>query len=158
MSKFPFDKPSRLYNAMMNPLIHMSIKGMVWYQGEDNRVNPGDYKTDDGYACFFPKMIEDYRSKFSKNSDTDPKFPFGFVQLTGYCGTTNHTCDGSDENLGFIRMAQTAGYGYAPNPAMENTFMATTYIYIIIIIKLELIYQIQLILNHHLVIYIQELN
>lgn len=104
----------------------MTIKGMIWYQGEGDRNTPGSYVEKRGYACHFPLMISDYRKKWAERSGTEPQFPFGFVQLSGYCQTNDHRCVNVYNTLPAIRRAQTADYGYVPNPAMENVFMAVS--------------------------------
>ncbi|KAK3096595.1 hypothetical protein FSP39_001552 [Pinctada imbricata] len=104
---------SQLWNAMMHPFINMTIKGVIWYQGEANAGSPASY------LCTFPTMISDWRDKFNQgNSENNPMFPFGFVQLAGYRNKTIKT--------GFpdIRWHQTADMGYVPNPALQNVFMA----------------------------------
>lgn len=35
--------PGVLFNAMINPIVGYSIKGAIWYQGENNRFNPHSY-------------------------------------------------------------------------------------------------------------------
>ncbi|XP_069803478.1 sialate O-acetylesterase-like [Dendropsophus ebraccatus] len=106
---------SVLWNAMIHPLLNMTIKGAIWYQGEQNTgQNPNLYN------CTFPALIQDWRRSFHEGSlgQTDPKFPFGFVQLSTYVKNP------PKDNYPLIRWHQTADYGYAPNPKMPNTFMA----------------------------------
>ncbi|KAI0221391.1 Sialate O-acetylesterase [Lamellibrachia satsuma] len=109
-------KPTQLWNSMIHPLLNMTIYGAIWYQGENNAARP------DSYNCTFPSMISDWRKKFyfGSNFETNPTFPFGFVQL-GPKGK-----DGSKIIRGFpdIRWHQTADVGYVPNPRMDNVFMA----------------------------------
>ncbi|XP_073440971.1 sialate O-acetylesterase isoform X1 [Dendrobates tinctorius] len=106
---------SVLWNAMIHPLLNMTIKGAVWYQGEQNTGMNTNL-----YNCTFPALIRDWRRSFHEGSlgQTDPTFPFGFVQLS--------TCQKrqQDDNFPVIRWHQTADYGYVPNPRMPNTFMA----------------------------------
>ncbi|MDN3492733.1 sialate O-acetylesterase [Winogradskyella bathintestinalis] len=64
--------PSVLYNAMIHPLQPFTIKGAIWYQGEENVGRAEQYKH------LFPAMIEDWRTEW--NSD----FPFYFTQLAPY--------------------------------------------------------------------------
>uniref|UniRef100_A0A8C1NDW7 Sialic acid acetylesterase n=1 Tax=Cyprinus carpio TaxID=7962 RepID=A0A8C1NDW7_CYPCA len=106
---------SVLWNAMIHPLLNMTITGAIWYQGEAN----ANYNRDK-YNCSFPVMIDDWRMAFHEGSDgqTPLGFPFGFVQLSTYL--KNNSKDGFRE----IRWHQTADYGYAPNERMKNTFMA----------------------------------
>lgn len=106
---------SVLWNAMIHPLLNMTIKGAIWYQGEANT----DYHKD-LYNCSFPAMIDDWRDAFHKGSgnQTANDFPFGFVQLS--TDKPNSTDDGFPE----IRWHQTADYGFVPNMRMKRTFMA----------------------------------
>ena len=74
------------------------------------------------YNCTFPAMISDWRSKFltGTKQQTDPFFPFGFVQL----GPNNPPTPGIlTAGYPTIRWQQTANYGYVPNSRMPNTFM-----------------------------------
>ncbi|XP_066462771.1 sialate O-acetylesterase-like [Eleutherodactylus coqui] len=106
---------SVLWNAMIHPLLNMTIKGAIWYQGEAN----ADLNTD-LYNCTFPALIQDWRRSFHEGSlgQTDLTFPFGFVQLSTWQKNK------PNDNFPEIRWHQTADYGYAPNPKMPNTFMA----------------------------------
>ncbi|XP_076138671.1 sialate O-acetylesterase-like [Alosa pseudoharengus] len=106
---------SVLWNAMIHPLLNMTITGAIWYQGENNH----NYNLDK-YNCTFPSMIDDWRMAFNQGSggQTAPDFPFGFVQL----------CTDKQDNVpdGFpeVRWHQTADFGYVPNERMKRTFMA----------------------------------
>nr|AAH49448.1 Zgc:56454 [Danio rerio] len=106
---------SVLWNAMIHPLLNMTITGAIWYQGEAN----ANYNRDK-YNCTFPGMIDDWRMAFHEGSEgqTALDFPFGFVQLCTY--KTKDPTDGFRE----IRWHQTADYGFVPNKRMKNTFMA----------------------------------
>eukprot|EP00731_Ephydatia_muelleri_P021229 Em0013g956a len=66
-----------LWNAMIYPFLNVTIFGAIWYQGEAN----AGYTN---YNCTFPAMIDDWRAKWYTSSyeNTDPMFPFGFVQVS----------------------------------------------------------------------------
>jgi len=68
-----------IYNAMIHPLTRLVIRGIIWYQGENNAG-----RKPDNYKCTFSKLIEHWRSIWytRTNSTTDPTFPFGFVQVS----------------------------------------------------------------------------
>lgn len=66
-------KPVGLYNAMIAPMINYGIKGVIWYQGEANTNNPGEYHQ------LFSTMIKNWRQKWNQGS-----FPFLFVQLANF--------------------------------------------------------------------------
>jgi len=112
-----------LWNAMIHPFLKMSIKGAIWYQGEQNAGYPGDYEghNRDLYSCTFPTMIESWRQEWSTatRGDTDRKFPFGFVQLAPFTNQRNSLAWPQ------LRWHQTADVGYVPNDIMEHVFMAT---------------------------------
>lgn len=109
---------SVLWNAMIHPLQNMTLKGVVWYQGEAN----ANYNRD-LYACMFPALIADWRQTFHYGSQgqTERFFPFGFVQLSSYV-----LMNSSDYGFPEIRWHQTADFGYVPNLKMPNTFMAVS--------------------------------
>jgi sialate O-acetylesterase len=65
--------PSSIYNAMVAPFASLSIKGILWYQGESNSWRAWQYRT------LFPLLINDWRKQFNQGN-----LPFIFVQLSGY--------------------------------------------------------------------------
>jgi len=65
--------PSVLFNAMIHPLIPFGIKGVVWYQGESNRVNHQQYKDR------FSAMIRSWRKDWELGD-----FPFYFTQIAPF--------------------------------------------------------------------------
>jgi sialate O-acetylesterase len=79
--------PSVLYNAMIHPLIPFTIKGVIWYQGEENVGRAAQYKR------LFPAMIEDWRTQWNYD------FPFYFVQIAPfqYNGNNDVTLDKSQK-------------------------------------------------------------
>ncbi len=64
---------SKLYNAMIHPLIPFAIRGAIWYQGESNCSRAFQYRT------LFPAMIKNWRDDWGQGD-----FPFGFVQLAPF--------------------------------------------------------------------------
>jgi len=72
-SKLDPNHNSLLWNAMISPLLPMTIKGATWYQGEANAGQPKYY------SCAFPAMIQDWNLKWG--GGTSKKFGFYFVQL-----------------------------------------------------------------------------
>jgi sialate O-acetylesterase len=69
----PNSLPSLLYNGMINPLVLYPIKGVIWYQGENNAGNYLKYRE------LFPSMIKDWRRIWNIGD-----FTFLFVQLANY--------------------------------------------------------------------------
>jgi len=108
---------------MLYPLLNMTIKGGLWYQGESNVFNPKNY------SCLFPNFIEDLRLNWAPDARrTADVFPFVFIQLAGYCKCGSYNCDNSKPiaTVADVRWAQTAGNGYVPNIDMvpEAIFIA----------------------------------
>ena len=61
-----------LYETMIKPIVPYTIKGVLWYQGEQNVKNSEEYKE------LFTAMIDDWRSNW------DYDLPFYFVQIAPY--------------------------------------------------------------------------
>ena len=85
-----------LFNAMISPLIPFAIKGVIWYQGENNVSKPKQYQT------LFPVMITDWRKQWNMGD-----FPFLFVQVAPFKNLTPE-----------IREAQLLSWKKTANTAM----------------------------------------
>ncbi len=92
--------PTRLYNGMIHPLRHFTIKGVIWYQGEGNASRAAKYRE------LFSTMIAQWRHAFGS------AFPFYFVQISPY----NYNA----VNAAYLREAQ------LETLALEGTGMAVT--------------------------------
>jgi len=66
--------PNVLYNGMIAPLIPFAIKGMVWYQGENNA-----YVGRNTYYQLLPALIKEWRNEWGQGN-----IPFFIVQLCPY--------------------------------------------------------------------------
>lgn len=64
--------PANLYNAMVYPFRDFTIKGVIWYQGEENSAR---WKQ---YTPLFQTLISDWRRLWKCN------LPFYFVQLANW--------------------------------------------------------------------------
>jgi len=64
--------PCCLYNAMINPLRGITIKGAIWYQGENNASRARQYRV------LMPMLIADWRTVWGQD------MPFYFCQLANY--------------------------------------------------------------------------
>jgi sialate O-acetylesterase len=54
------NRPMIIYNAMINPILSYTIKGVIWYQGESNADRPAQYRQ------LFPLLINDCGSDGAK--------------------------------------------------------------------------------------------
>ena len=71
--------PTVNFNGMIAPLIPYALRGVIWYQGENNG------SAGLAYRALFPRLIEDWRRQWSQWSQgatsQNGDFPFLFVQL-----------------------------------------------------------------------------
>lgn len=65
--------PTALYNGQLKPLIGYTMKGAIWYQGEDN-IPRYDY-----YAPLMARMVEGWRAEWKQGD-----FPFYYCQIAPY--------------------------------------------------------------------------
>lgn len=72
MGPWNINRPGGLYHQMLEPLIPLSIKGVLWYQGESDAMHA------DIYDKLFTALITSWRSAWQDN------FPFLFVQLAPF--------------------------------------------------------------------------
>jgi hypothetical protein len=73
---FTFEKVTRpylLYNAMIYPLRHLSVRGFCWYQGESNRTER------DSYTLLTRMLIRSWRQAFAQGD-----LPFYYVQVAPF--------------------------------------------------------------------------
>ncbi|SDL13461.1 sialate O-acetylesterase [Catalinimonas alkaloidigena] len=67
------NQPTALFNGMVAPLLPVTLKGGIWYQGESNAGRPEEYEQ------LQPAQIADWR-----NQTGQPDLPFLFVQLPNF--------------------------------------------------------------------------
>jgi sialate O-acetylesterase len=65
--------PANLYNAMIHPLAPLSIRGVLWYQGESNASRAEQYQV------LLPALIEGWRKRWGQGD-----VPFLVVQLANF--------------------------------------------------------------------------
>ncbi|GHB86922.1 sialate O-acetylesterase [Persicitalea jodogahamensis] len=69
----PF-KPGFLYQAGIAPLLGLSIRGVLWYQGESNALS---LRRVQQHEQLFPALVRDWRQQWRQGD-----FPFYFCQLS----------------------------------------------------------------------------
>jgi sialate O-acetylesterase len=94
-----------LYNGMLHPVIPYGIKGVCWYQGENNVLNATRYRT------LFPFLIREWRRLWRAEPAA---MPFLFVQIANFGDLQERPQDNLWTRL---RDAQRAGLG-EPHTAM----------------------------------------
>lgn len=88
----PTGVASSLFNGMINPILPLTIKGVIWYQGEGNASRAWQYRKT------FPLLIQDWREKWGR-----PALPFYFCQLANHGKKMSEPVD---ENWAELREAQ----------------------------------------------------
>lgn len=101
-------KPTALYNAMIHPFRDYAIKGVLWYQGETNRHNPGPYKQ------YMHDLVDAWRIQWNR-----PELPFYMVQIAPY-GYAKYR-DGKVLDANRIREAQALAAQEIPNTGIVIT-------------------------------------
>ena len=72
---------------MLHPLIGMTMKGVIWYQGEDN------WNRAHTYADMFTRLINGWRAEWKQGD-----FPFYYCQIAPYdYGIITEKRKGSDK-------------------------------------------------------------
>lgn len=99
-------KPGALFGGMIAPIAPLSLRGVLWYQGESNAGFA------EQYALLFPTLIRSWRRAFARED-----LPFLFVQLPGF-GTFPEAPEESD--WAELREAQRKAL------ALEHTGMVVT--------------------------------
>lgn len=67
------DRAGNIYAGMVHPLVGYGIKGVIWYQGEQNVGRPAEYRD------LFPYLIAQWRQVWQQGD-----FPFYWVQLPNF--------------------------------------------------------------------------
>jgi sialate O-acetylesterase len=76
---FSTQPPSGLFDGMIAPIVRFPIRGVAWYQGEDNASRAYQYRK------LLPALIKGWRAAWGEGD-----FPFLIVQLPNYGGRENH--------------------------------------------------------------------
>jgi len=99
--------PSGIYRGMIHPFVGYSIKGFLWYQGENNRPHPKEYKE------LFPAMVKQWRSEWAGSNGE--KLPFYYVQIAPLSEKFQKG------NSAYLREAQMESLNIIPNSGMVTT-------------------------------------
>lgn len=76
---YHYKHPGNLRMTMLERIVPLSVKGVIWYQGESNCMDGLPYPIDEWFTEVMHTMIDDWREAFC-----DPKLPFYLVQLSTY--------------------------------------------------------------------------
>ena len=97
--------PGGMYNAMISPLVRFPIKGVLWYQGENNSGHPMNY------SQLLTGLISSWREKWGI-----PDLPFVIDQLSS-AGTVLKN-DPTKEQLAWLREQQQIAVDATPQTGL----------------------------------------
>ncbi len=63
------------FNGMLSPVLPLTMRGVIWYQGESNNSDPAQYEV------LMPALITEWRTRFA-----NPTLPFLTVQVAPFKG------------------------------------------------------------------------
>lgn len=103
----PSNRPAGLWNQMISPLLRMTIRGILFYQGESDAMAGGTVRAE--YRCKFERMIQAWRVAWHVGSggQSSLSLPFGFVQLAPW-GKPTPDATKADDHWATVRAAQAA--------------------------------------------------
>jgi sialate O-acetylesterase len=110
----PADKgqPGGMFNGMVGPISSFSVRGVLFYQGENNSFTVGwkpFYRT-------FPSIITDWRKAFN-----EPKLPFGIIQIAGWSNRRSMTYD-MNHHTNLVREIQHITWERTPDTGLITTY------------------------------------
>jgi sialate O-acetylesterase len=108
--------PSGALNAMIMPLSGLSVKGALFYQGENNAFG----NTWMPFRETFPAVISDWRKIFQ-----DKDLPFGIIQIAGWSTRRTMTYD-MNHHTNVIREQQHLTWQNTPNTGLIVSFDANS--------------------------------
>lgn len=100
--------PTTLYQAMINPIAGLTIKGVIWYQGETN------YDRADSYAAMFSTMVAGWRKNWAQ-TDT---ISFYYCQIAPYDYSIITEKGKEVINSAYLREAQMKAEAMIPKSGM----------------------------------------
>lgn len=95
--------PTALYNGMLRPLVGYTMRGVLWYQGEDNVNRHANY------ADLMKAMVEGWRAEWQEGA-----FPFYYCQIAPY----DYSLINWPYNSALLREQQQKAERFIPNARM----------------------------------------
>ncbi len=105
-------QPGGMYNGMILPIAKATIKGVIFYQGENNSFGTS-WKP---FPKTFPSVISDWRKVFES-----PKLPFGILQIAGWSNRRSMTYD-QNHHTNVVREVQFLTWKNTPGTGLIVTF------------------------------------
>jgi sialate O-acetylesterase len=104
-------QPGGMYNGMIVPLAGFTLRGALFYQGENNSFGES-WKP---FPTTFPAVIADWRRAFG------PELPFGIVQIAGWSNRRSMTYD-MNHHTNIVREVQLLTWKQTPGTGLMVTY------------------------------------
>ncbi|MFT5468311.1 MAG: sialate O-acetylesterase [Verrucomicrobiales bacterium] len=108
--------PAGLYNGSLLPISNSTIRGVLFYQGENNSFGTS-WKP---FHRTFPTVISDWRAAFG-----DPDLPFGIIQIAGWSNRRSMEYD-MNHHTNVVREIQFDTWRSTPDTGLIVTFDANS--------------------------------
>jgi sialate O-acetylesterase len=105
-------QPGGMYNGVLAPLAPFTLRGVIFYQGENNSFVEA-WKP---FHRTFPAVISDWRKAFG-----NPQMPFGIIQIAGWSTRRSMTYD-MNHHTNVIREIQFNTWKKTPQTGLIVTF------------------------------------
>ena len=109
-------QPGGMYNGMIVPIARMKLRGVLFYQGENNSFGVA-WKP---FHRTFPAVISSWRKAFN-----DEKLPFGIIQIAGWSNRRSMTYD-MNHHTNVVREIQFITWRRTPGTGLIVTFDANS--------------------------------
>ena len=104
--------PGGMYDGMIVPLSGLTVRGALFYQGENNSFGES-WKP---FPKTYPAVIEEWRAAFR-----DPQLPIGLIQIAGWSNRRSMTYD-MNHHTNVVREVQFDTWKATPNTGLIVTF------------------------------------
>ncbi|MDP6928393.1 MAG: sialate O-acetylesterase [Planctomycetota bacterium] len=105
-------QPGGMMNGVIRPIDKMTLRGVIFYQGENNSFTVG-WKP---FPETFPAVISDWRRVFG-----EADLPFGIIQIAGWSNRRSMTYD-MNHHCNIIREIQFNTWKHTPDTGLIATY------------------------------------
>lgn len=109
-------QPSGMYNTLLAPIAGLALRGVLFYQGENNAFGEA-WKP---FYATYPGLIKDWRAVFN-----DDELPFGLIQIAGWSNRRTMTYD-QNHHTNIVRELQHKTWQDTPNTGLVVTYDANS--------------------------------
>ncbi len=109
-------QPSGMYNTLLAPMAGLSLRGALYYQGENNAFGQA-WKP---FYATFPGVIHDWRAVFA-----DEALPIGLIQIAGWSNRRTMDYD-QNHHTNVVREIQHKVWQQTPNTGLIVTYDANS--------------------------------